>query len=209
MAKDTKVCPECKKEVTQIMKKSGLCRGCNMKAVKAKKAAAPEAPPAETAETTASEPTEMSRGPRTRGKRKSLEDRRSFAADPNAVDPNFAYYLATEDPRKPGRVQELEAAGYEVVTNRDVEYGEGMTLSDLTHDSKGLGSAVSKPVGNGATGYLMRRPKDMDDEDRAYIETKAKHRETGVFGSPKGENQYRPKSVSTEVGSALYQTKEE
>jgi DNA-directed RNA polymerase subunit RPC12/RpoP len=213
MANEIKKCPECGKEVKQIMKERGLCRGCNIKAVAAEKAAAKKAPTSQAEGTAApveskgTDEETVERGHPTRRKRKSLEDRRSYSADPMAKDPNYAYYIAKEDPRKPGRVQELEAAGYSVVTQRDNV--DELTLSELSIDSRGLGSVVSKPAGNGAEGILMRRPKDIDDEDRAFVQDKAARREQGIFGTPGETQQYRPKAVPVEVGSGLYHTQKE
>jgi len=200
------ICPQCNDEKDLV--KTGLCRSCNGKAVAAKKKAeaAASQDADDTAEQSVGEP-ELKRGNHTRSKRKTIAERRSYAADPNATDPNYVYYLATENPEKPGRVASLEEGGYEVVTKRRGE-GDNM-ISELTSDSSGLGSAVSKPVGNNCTGVLMRRRKDIDAEDRALIEESAKRREEGIFGKPRGEHNYQPKDVPVEVGSALYQTKEE
>ena len=75
-------------------------------------------------------------------------------------DPDFHYRVFNDDPSKPGRIQMALDAGYEVVINE-------APLGVSTADTAGkLGSGVTRPVGNGVTGVLMRKPRDWYEEDQ-------------------------------------------
>ena len=67
-------------------------------------------------------------------------------------DPNYAYRVFNDSV---GRVARAEEGGYEVVrTNQE--------LGDATVDSAtAVGSAVTRPVGGGMTGVLMRIPREV------------------------------------------------
>lgn len=73
------------------------------------------------------------------------------------MDPNYMYRLVND---KDGRIEKLQRIGYELV-----RFDEHIGDYRVAEGSR-LGSAVSKPVGNGTTGYLMKIPKEFYDEDR-------------------------------------------
>jgi len=66
----------------------------------------------------------------------------------------------------PGRVQEAQLAGYEVVVGEDITFGHRHVDSA---SGKG-GSVATTPVGGGTDGILMRIRKDWYEEDK-----KARH----------------------------------
>ena len=73
---------------------------------------------------------------------------------------SFEYRVFNDDPLKQGRIQMAKEAGWEVVTGEN-------DLGVSTADTAGrLGSGVTRPVGNGVTGVLMRKPRDWYEEDQ-------------------------------------------
>ncbi len=73
-------------------------------------------------------------------------------------DPNY-FYRWVNDTR--GRVQRFLDGGYEVVV-QDLEVGQ----STVDRGSN-IGSAVTRQVGGGVTGILMRIPREYYNEDQA------------------------------------------
>lgn len=59
----------------------------------------------------------------------------------------------------PGRIEKFKRAGYELVESASV----GDSFVDGTHDESGV---VSRDMGKGVTGYLMRQRKDYYLEDQ-------------------------------------------
>jgi len=74
------------------------------------------------------------------------------------LDPNFTYRVIND---KDDRLKQALEAGYEFVLS-DEKLGDTRAAEANSIDSR-----VSKPVGNGITGYLMRIPKEFYDEDQA------------------------------------------
>lgn len=74
------------------------------------------------------------------------------------LDPDYVYRVVND---KDGRIDKLQGFGYEFVES-DEQIGDYR----VAEGSK-LGKAVSKPVGNGVNGYLMRIKKEFYDEDQA------------------------------------------
>lgn len=72
-------------------------------------------------------------------------------------DPNYVYRLVND---VENRIEDFKNAGYEVVTNGD-KVGESRA-----GEGTGLGSAVTKQVGQGITGVLMRIRKEWYEEDQ-------------------------------------------
>jgi len=60
------------------------------------------------------------------------------------------------------RVAQLEAAGYEIVTDQGVQVGD-RRVAKATQE----GSPIKVSVGGGQQGYVMRIKKDWYDEDQA------------------------------------------
>ena len=73
------------------------------------------------------------------------------------LDPDYKYRMISD---KDGRLQRAQDGGYEFV-----ESTEGLGDQMAAEASK-MGKNVSKPVGHGVTGYLMRIKKDLYDEDQ-------------------------------------------
>ena len=98
------------------------------------------------------------------------------------LDENFHYHVIND---KDGRLQRAQDGGYEFV-----ESTEGLGDQMAAEASK-MGKNVSKPVGHGVTGYLMRIPKELYDEDQ-----KAKQREVAAteqtMKSNKSKEEYGP-----------------
>jgi len=61
------------------------------------------------------------------------------------------------------RIARMEKAGYEVVTNGDLTIGDA-SVNSLKGDRN---SPVTRPVGRGITGVLMRIKQEWYDEDQA------------------------------------------
>ncbi len=74
-----------------------------------------------------------------------------------AQDPNFVYRVINDQDDRLKRAQE---AGYEFVVS-DEQLGDKRVAEGGKVDSR-----VSKPVGNGVRGFLMRIPREYYDEDQ-------------------------------------------
>jgi hypothetical protein len=73
------------------------------------------------------------------------------------IDPDYNYRVISD---KDGRLQRAQDGGYEFV-----ESTEGLG-DQMAAEATKMGKNVSKPVGHGVTGYLMRIPKSLYDEDQ-------------------------------------------
>ena len=71
---------------------------------------------------------------------------------------NFVYRVINDED---DRLNQAQEAGYEFVES-DKQLGDIRAA-----EASKLGSKVSKPVGGGITGYLMRIPKEYYEEDQA------------------------------------------
>lgn len=74
-----------------------------------------------------------------------------------AQDPNFVYRIVNDQDE---RLQQAQEAGYQFVES-DTPLGDKRVAEGGKVDSR-----VSKPVGNGVRGFLMRIPKEYYDEDQ-------------------------------------------
>ena len=72
-------------------------------------------------------------------------------------DPGFVYRFIND---KEGRLKRAQEAGYEFVMG-DEKIGDKRVAEGTAIDSR-----ISKPVGNGTTGFLMRIPKEYYQEDQ-------------------------------------------
>ena len=72
-------------------------------------------------------------------------------------DPNFVYRVINDQDE---RLQQAQEAGYEFVVS-DAPLGDKRAAEGGKIDSR-----VSKPVGNGVRGFLMRIPKEYYEEDQ-------------------------------------------
>lgn len=96
------------------------------------------------------------------------------------LDPAFNYRVINDQDDRLARAQE---AGYEFVESSE-KLGDPRVA-----EASAIGSAVSKPVGGGVTGYLMRIPKEFYDEDQAAKEARIKETELAMQPD-KAKNQY-------------------
>lgn len=74
-----------------------------------------------------------------------------------AQDPNYVYRVIND---QGDRLQQALDGGYEFVAS-DEKLGDNRVAEGSALDSR-----VSKPVGNGVRGFLMRIPKDFYAEDQ-------------------------------------------
>ena len=100
------------------------------------------------------------------------------------LDPEFQYRVINDTDDRLARAQE---AGYEFV-----ESSEQMGDKRAAEAGK-IGANVSKPVGNGTTGYLMRIPKEWYDEDQAAKQKQINRTETAM----------KPDAQKDQYGSGL------
>lgn len=91
-----------------------------------------------------------------RPKRTSLgaKNRLSFGKQ----DPGFVYRVIND---KDDRLKDAQAAGYDFV------HGDEKLGDERVGEGGAIDTRISKPVGNGVRGYLMRIPKEFYDEDQA------------------------------------------
>lgn len=73
-------------------------------------------------------------------------------------DPNFVYRVIND---QDDRLLQAQEAGYEFVMG-DEKLGDTRAAEGGKIDSR-----ISKPVGNGVRGFLMRIPRDYYEEDQA------------------------------------------
>lgn len=96
-------------------------------------------------------------------------------------DPNYHYHIFND---VDDRVERAEAAGYECVTSKESlgDTGAGVATAP--------GSAVTRPVGSGITGVLMRIKKEWYDEDQAVKQKEIDEREEGLRAMMKQDGHY-------------------
>jgi hypothetical protein len=92
----------------------------------------------------------------TRPKRTPLGQRNRLSF--GKQDPNFVYRVINDQDE---RLQQAQEAGYDFVVS-DEPLGDKRAAEGGKIDSR-----VSKPVGNGIRGFLMRIPKEFYEEDQA------------------------------------------
>jgi hypothetical protein len=96
-------------------------------------------------------------------------------------DKNYSYRVIND---RDDRVSRALAAGYEFVNGSSSELGDARVAEGTNLDSR-----ISKPVGGGVTGYLMRIRKDFFEEDQAEKQRMVDKTEAAM--KPKrGEDQY-------------------
>lgn len=100
----------------------------------------------------------------------------------SGVDDNFVYRVFN-DVDEGERIKSAQAAGYEFVESQE-------NLGDVrVADATKLGAKVSKHVGNGVRGYLMRIPKNLYEEDQAAKQLQVASTEAAMKPD-KAKNQY-------------------
>ena len=95
-------------------------------------------------------------------------------------DKNFVYRWVND---KDWNLQDKIDRGYEFVEDVD----DKMQIKDIIIEDSKLGAKVTKPVGGGTRGYLMRQRKEWYEEDQA---DKAKMNEEIMRAEPDSPNIY-------------------
>jgi hypothetical protein len=119
---------------------------------------------------------------RSKSTRVKLADRNRIRFD--NMEPGYHYHVFNDTP---GRLEKMQSVGYEFV-----ESDEPLGDFRVAEGSK-LGRAVSKQVGGGQKGYLMRIKEEYYEEDKAE---KAKRVDVT-------ESALRPKKENGEYGSGV------
>lgn len=118
------------------------------------------------------------KGSTNRPKRRPMGDGYRNTLTLSDQDPAYAYRVVNDTE---GRVARAEEGGYEVVTT-------AQELGDATADSAtAVGSAVTRPVGGGVTGVLMRIKREWYDEDQKEKQTKVDASEAGLNQKKAGQ----------------------
>ena len=107
----------------------------------------------------------------------------------NERDPNYVYRVFND---VDDRIQLAEANGYEVV-HSEQELGDPKAGTATK-----IGSAVTKPVGGGTTGVLMRIPKDEYDAAQK-IKAEYVDRSEEALDKSKSEGHYGKLDKSSEL----------
>lgn len=98
---------------------------------------------------------------RERAKRNRTLSRRGPLYIPeDQKDPNFVYRIVA-DRGQGARVQQLLDLGYEFVTNKDMTIGD-----ESLQKPAQLGAHVTRALGGGENGILMRIPKEIYEDAR-------------------------------------------
>ncbi len=96
-------------------------------------------------------------------------------------DPNYVYRVFND---VPGRLDAAMEAGYEVVES-DAKLGD-----PVADGATPVGSAVTRPVGGGITGVLMRKPRDLYQEDMGQKQAAVDELEQGLKQHAQSEGHY-------------------
>ena len=99
-------------------------------------------------------------------------------------DPNYVYRVIND---QDDRLQKAQEAGYEFVVS-DQKLGDERAAEGGKIDSR-----VSKPVGNGVRGFLMRIPREYYNEDQQAKANRINDTEASM----------KPKTAKGEYGSGL------
>lgn len=122
-----------------------------------------------------------------RSKSGKMTWRDSLFIEEKDKDPNYVYRVFNHDSERwAGRIKTAEEHGWEVVEG--VDMGEEKAV-----ESKHIGSATAKPVGNDVTGVLMRIPREFYEEDKASGEAKRQEQEDQFRNAHKQDGYYRPR----------------
>jgi hypothetical protein len=100
-------------------------------------------------------------------------------------DPNYVYRVFNDKPEMMGqRLRDAENAGWEYV--RDNKGLEDERAGKTTP----MGSTVTKPVGQGTTGVLMKKKKEWYEEDQAEKMAKIDEQEAGLIRDADVDGRY-------------------
>jgi hypothetical protein len=124
----------------------------------------------------------MATAPTARKTRKPLTDGFSDRISIRGKDPAYEYYIATD---RPGRVDRLEEAGWEKVTDKETTVGTSR-IGLPTQE----GTVRTIALGGGEVGVLMKIKKEWYDEDREAKAKKAKDTITQIQKDTEGSDRY-------------------
>lgn len=114
-----------------------------------------------------------------RPKRVPLTDQARDILTVKGKDDEFVYRWVNDTD---GRVDRFKVAGYEIVTDTDLEIGQRTADTAAT-----VGTPVSKKVGPGITAYLMRILKEYYEEDQAAKQEEITQREKAMLAEARQE----------------------
>lgn len=86
-----------------------------------------------------------------------------------------------------GKIADMQARGYEFVTNND---GDLMVGDEAVDYSEGVGSVVTKNMGKGVTGVLMAQRNDYYEEDQRDKAEQIAKREAALTADAKADGRY-------------------
>lgn len=133
-----------------------------------------------------------------RAKRRALSNPLNFS---DFQQEGYVYRMVNDDPRDMGRrIAMMEELGWEKV------HGAATTETDgQTGEASQMGSLVTRPVGGGVTGILMRIPSELYEEDQQYKIEERRRKEQAIYyrrnADRLGEADYRPQSLIDSAGN--------
>ena len=106
--------------------------------------------------------------------------------------PGYELRVFNDDPKDLGqRLRDAEAAGWEyVIDEKELE-------DERAGKTSPMGSAVTKPVGAGKTGVLMKKKKEWFDEDERAKQEKNTEQENGLVAAAGVEGKYGEIKIGT------------
>lgn len=116
--------------------------------------------------------------PKSKRRRVSLVNRDVLTVD--GYDPEASPYVlrvVNDDPANPGRIERFKEAGWEAVKSTEEKLGD-----EAVDNVRAPGSFVSRPVGGGVLGVLMRKSKVEFEEDMRPVHEQADNVERAIFG---------------------------
>lgn len=114
-----------------------------------------------------------------RPKRLSFKERNTLTMDKK--DPNYHYRVVND---KDGRVEKLETFGYECV------HGDEQLGDPTVDQATPLGSVVTKPVGGGMNGILMRQKREDFEQDQADKQREIDNNESQLHKKSEEDGHY-------------------
>ena len=103
-------------------------------------------------------------------------------------DPEYEYRIVND---VDGRIDDLREVGYEVVTDSKHKIGDKRVATPTKE-----GSPITKHVGNGITGVLMRIKKEWFDEDQDAKQQKVKDIEQSMKADAATKSDYGKLEIS-------------
>ncbi len=105
-------------------------------------------------------------------------------------EPGYVYRIVND---VDDRIQSLQDAGYELVTDKNVTVGD-KRIANPTQE----GSPVKVSVGQGVQAYVMRQKQEWYDEDRQIVKQQADEIESTMKKEAKDAGFYGKLKISNE-----------